>query len=889
MRISDFVIQRKKTVIVIWILVFLALSPLLLNYGQFISYSVIPKSLTDSESEKAQAILSSELSLSNSTLIVEFQPGGVLTADQIVNETLAFQRTLNSSSIPFYSGSISAPTAYQKFLEEVLTPSVVNGILETYYNFTQLATEVYSFPSSFLGNWSQYDYSQLSISLAAARAYYNGSSYEASFLKDLNQTYSLDSLTPMERVQNATGMAAISSFFDSNPFLIFAVVDSVGYNVSNYLTDTITPISSYLTAYSGFQISNELVESSLVAGNNASNFYVSKYGLLDVPSFIRQDYISGDNSTYVINVSFNVSESYRGSNDFYPAQNATSKIENLAKEYFGNSVRVTGMGAVSADIAHASASGSFAFIIIFVALAIAVGVLFVSILPSILVLIFVSLATALGNIAIYITGMILGYVDYEVTYTLTAVILGVSTDYFVFILSRYREELREGRSNAEALSIGTKRAGFVVLVSGVTIALSLGAISLISGLESWGPVLLIAIVLAVGLETTIVPALMSWLGPRIFVNSWIKFGRKRSNRSSRSSSSYRAAQFSQRHKFLVCGFIVLFAVPSAYFWFTVPTTYNINEGLPQSAMSVQALNTISHEFGSNIIYPTFVVVNFTQKATEGDGSLTPSATVSLEADATALLGSAGIKEVIGPTVNGTKIEPSQLDSRFVFNNGLNAYFIVFTKYDPYSNNAISIINQLRQSKQFTVGGLTSSVIDSQHYYSAAFKEVELIILVVIASILALAFRSAKYPLISLSGVFISITWATAILYLITRFVLRQQLVFLIPVILYVILMAVGNDFSVFILSRVKEEVKNFGFGEGLARAMSGSGATVISLGLVLAVSLGSLGLVPFGFLEQLGIAFVISLIVDTFVIRTFYFPSMLAILEKKRYDNSGAL
>jgi RND superfamily putative drug exporter len=61
--------------------------------------------------------------------------------------------------------------------------------------------------------------------------------------------------------------------------------------------------------------------------------------------------------------------------------------------------------------------------------------------------------------------------------------------------------------------------------------------------------------------------------------------------------------------------------------------------------------------------------------------------------------------------------------------------------------------------------------------------------------------------------------------------------------------------------------------------MVGSGAVVTALGLILAVSLGSLGLVPFGYLEQLGIAFVISLIVDTFVIRIFYFPSMLLVLK----------
>ena len=70
--------------------------------------------------------------------------------------------------------------------------------------------------------------------------------------------------------------------------------------------------------------------------------------------------------------------------------------------------------------------------------------------------------------------------------------------------------------------------------------------------------------------------------------------------------------------------------------------------------------------------------------------------------------------------------------------------------------------------------------------------------------------------------------------------------------------------------------------EGLGKAMSGSGAVVTALGLILAVSLGSLGLVPVGFLQQIGIAFVVSLVLDTFVIRTFYFPAMIRILRSKK-------
>jgi len=893
LRISEFAVQRRKSVIVIWAVALLVLTPLLLSYGRYISYSVTPASISNSESARAQQVLSA-LAPSNSTLEVVFQPSKSEPASQIENRIISFQEALNASKIPFYSRSSSVFSSYEKFLDQVLTKDVVRGMQATYFNFTMLATEVYGFPSAVLGNWSQYGYSEGSILAAAGRAAYDGSAYESLFLSDLNQTFSAyPNLSPAGRVQNATASAALKDLFSSSPFLIFPVVKTAGYNVTNYRMDELVPVASYLSAFSGFHISTQLVQSVLVAGDNASRYYFSEYGLLGAPSFITQDYVSSDNSTYLVSVNFNVTEDYRGSNGFYPAQNATTVIRSLSQKYFG-SAEVTGQGAIAADTAQVSASAGYAFGLIFVFLAIAVGLFFASFLPPVLVLIVVSIATALGYVSIFITGFAGIRVDYVITDVLTAVILGVSTDYFIFILSRYREELRAGKSESEALSTATSRTGFAIVVSGVTVALSLGAISLVSGLESWGPVLGITILLTVVLETTLIPALLGAIGPRVFAGARIGLGgkgrragsedRRKPQSSKETPAFYRVVRFSSRRKILIVGTIVILASPAAYLWFNLPTTYSINEGLPQGAPSVQALHIIDQEFGTNVIYPTFVVVSLQQNATATAVGLTPSATASLEADARLLLGTKGVRQVIGPTVNGTKIEPSSLDSQFVFAHGYDAYFVVFTNYDPYSSSAIGVVAQLRQNGQFLVGGLTSSVIDLQRYYNAAFAQLEVVILVVIAAVLGFSFRSVKYPLISLTGVFVSIVWTTAILYLISRFILGEELVFLIPIVLFVILMSLGNDFAVFIFSRVREEQQAFGFREGLARAMVGSGAVVTALGLILAVSLGSLGLVPFGYLEQLGLAFVISLILDTFVIRVLYFPSMLLLLEGRRSE-----
>jgi RND superfamily putative drug exporter len=310
----------------------------------------------------------------------------------------------------------------------------------------------------------------------------------------------------------------------------------------------------------------------------------------------------------------------------------------------------------------------------------------------------------------------------------------------------------------------------------------------------------------------------------------------------------------------------------------VPTTFNFNEGLPKNLSSVQALNTVSEKFGSNLIYPNFVVVNFTNSVLLSNGTLASAGASAIAQYSTYIASLPGVEEVVGAVSSGSN---GSVNTSFILNGGHNVYFLVFTNFDPYSQQAIHLISTLRNNQNFLVGGLTSSIIDLQSASSAEYGQLEVLIVVVIGAILAISFRSLKYPVIALSGVFISITWTTGILYLISKYILGEQLIFLIPIILYIILISLGNDFTVFIFTRVREEQPKLGFEEGLARAMSGSGAVVTALGLILAVSLGSLGLVPFGLLQQIGIAFVISLVLDTFVIRTFYFPAMITLLKGK--------
>ena len=886
MNFSRLIMRRKRTIVLVWVIVFIALIPFILNYGKYVSYSISSSALSQSESGRAQTALAS-ISPVNSSLTVVVPLDSIKSNANfasLVNSTLQFQNAIKAISLPNFSNTKSAFTDYQDFLDAVITPNS-ESIINTYGNISKFANQVYSYPSRFIGNWSTSGYAQNAINTTIVKAQEanDNSLYIALFITSLNASYvASPALDPAVRVQNATSDAAVIAFGTNppDPFL-FAVLDDM--NVTNYQTSILPVTAQVISQFSGIPTPAQIVQ-AILAGGDPGLTYIEEFGLSSAPSFITQSYISPNNSTFLVTINFNVDDNYRGANNFYPAQNATSTIRALAVNYFGNNELVTGQGAIAYDTQALTASSGFVFGFTFLFLVIAVALTLRSAVSSILALLIVSLATGLGYVAVYVTGLALGRVDFTVTYTLTAVILGVATDYLVFILSRYREELKNQKPREEAFEIATSKAGFAVIVSGLTVAGSLGALSIISSLRSWGPVLLGSVLMTVALETTLLPAIVAIIGERLFrrkpsaqISKPINFTR---------SIFYKTARFSSSKykKFFVVGLILVIAAPAIYFWFTLPTTYNFSEGLPNNLQSIKGFNTINSQFGADLIYPSFVIVNFSQPAINANGTFSLQAVSSLKADATNILQTNGVTQVVGPTANGTQvIDPSNITSaQYLFNNGHNAYFIVFIRSDPYSNAALFTMEKLRSNADFLVGGLSSSIIDLRNYYTTALTQLEIIILIVIAVVLGVSLRKVYYPLISLSGVFISITWTTGILYLIAKYILNEQLIFLIPIVLYVILMSLGNDFTVFILTRVREEQSKLGAREGLERAMVGSGAVVTSLGIILAVSLGSLAFVPYGFLEQIGIAFVISLLLDTFVIRTFYFPAMITIFNREK-------
>jgi RND superfamily putative drug exporter len=869
--LSEKIIKRRLLVVIIWVILILASTPAVFGYSHFISYNNTTSVSGHAESEVAQQILQNS-SKQNSTIevLVNQSPySGV----SIATSTLNFQKNISKSGLKNISGTSSPFSQYASFMSSLLAP--YRGMINSSYDeLNQSAYSLFTFPYMFMVKWGNTGFNSSDVNSSAYEAGLNSSDspYNVSFVSNVSSLSKGYGLLPSEMAYSIVNKSiSVAAMAYRNGTYDNIALEYMG--ITNYTFSTSIALSDFLNHTLHIPVSSAMINASIKPGNVGLN-YVRMYGLKGAPSFISEQYIDTNGTAFIIDVTFNVPSGYIGPSDFIPSSAATPAIEKAASRSFGSSAYVTGNGPIQYETQQLTAKYAFVFGVLFVILAIAVAITLVSWKAGLVAFAFVGAADLLGYTSIYLSGLLLHHINYIVNYTLTAVAVGVVTDYLVFIASRYRQDLREGRSHEEALKNASSKAGKAVIISGLTVGLSLFTFSFIKGFESWGVVLLMAILFIVAFVTTLLPAVLSLFGPKFFSKRSMK---RAEEGYYRSSPFYRAATFSKKRKYAVLAVILIVGVPSAYFFVHAPTTYNFNTGLPQNLDAVKGLNILEKEFGSNLLYPIEVV----EKIGANGTNTTSSQNATLEHTSRYLLSMPGITKVIGPYSNGTTYNSSVSAKPYIIQDGKYAYFLAFSDYNPYSSSAEKLVGNLRANSSLIIGGITSSVIDQKKQNSITYTELEILIIAVIFVILLASFRSPKYPIISISGVFFSISWTTVILYFLSAYVLHEGLIYLIPIILFIILMALGNDYTVFITSRVREYSRELGFEEGMPRGMASSGKVVTSLGLILAVSLGSLGLIKDGFLQQLGIAFLISLVIDTFIVRTFYFPAMLSILRRK--------
>ncbi len=507
---------------------------------------------------------------------------------------------------------------------------------------------------------------------------------------------------------------------------------------------------------------------------------------------------------------------------------------------------------------------------------------------------------------------------------LIVLVLGAGTDYALFLMFRVREEMRAGLACHEAIVTSVGRVGETITFSaGILIAalLSLAAasFSLYSGLAA---PLAIAIALMLLAGLTLLPALLAIVGPVAFWPSSVRPGAGRAGWWGPT-----CARIVRRPVVtLAAGLVVLGALAVASAWYLAAGFGGAATG-PAGSDSAAGDALASEHFPQTAVNPTVLVLRLRQplwaaaapaaaagrqlaadpQFTAVSGPFDANGTALTAAQYAALHDAYGPPRGLGPSgaaaVPRTQVAAYQAyraSGSYVSADGKTISFAAsLAAGNPATTAAAQAIPAVRAdaTRAADVAGASASGVTGQAAFTydvAQLSDSDLrtvipIAIAVIAVLLAVVMRSLIAPLYLIVSVVLSYFSALGLTVLVFIKAAGQPgLTFILPFLLFMFLLALGEDYNILVMTRIREEAHRLPLPEAVSRALNVTGTTVTSAGLVLAGTFGVLAVVGSGSagtqnvrtIVVVGVGLALGVLMDTFLVRTLLVPSAVVLIGR---------
>jgi RND superfamily putative drug exporter len=453
--------------------------------------------------------------------------------------------------------------------------------------------------------------------------------------------------------------------------------------------------------------------------------------------------------------------------------------------------------------------------------------------------------------------------DSSIQVILIVVLFGIGTDYILFFLFRYRERLRLGEEHKTAVGQGIRRAGEAITSAGGAVIVSFMALVLSSlGIfKSIGPALAIAVAVTLVAALTLVPAVVSLIGTKVF---WPSKAWKKEPAYARFGKIGRS--LGRRPAVYAGASGVVLAVLAVFALGFNPNFDLGDSGAPKTVESAVALKTLEKGFPPGATDPTVVLLHATDGRPLDDARTTAYA---------AALGKArGVGSVGQPQLSPDRTTAS--------------YSVVLDS-DPTSDQALDAIKgpvrdaahaAAPEGTEGLVGGTTSVFADFQKAMNRDYAIVFPVAAIVIAIILALLLRSLVAPwyLMASVGLGFGATLGAAVI-LFQHIQGHSGLIFLLPIYIYLFVVALGTDYNLLMIARLREEAREGKDArEAASEAVKHAGPTVAAAGLILAGTFASLMLGGNSLLTAMGFSISFGIFVAAFVMAMFFTPALTALI-----------
>ncbi len=643
--------------------------------------------------------------------------------------------------------------------------------------------------------------------------------------------------------------------------------------------------------------------------NGIADSWASTHSFNDpqiLPDSVTSMIESGNVTLYIIELG----DDGASANAKASAQKLMTDVEAQLKEgqYKGVVAHVTGTPAIMQDMTTSATQDiesideiSIPMIVIIMA------VFFLSVVAPFVPLatIGVGLVTGLG--ALYMVTFVTGDLYNMAQMLLIVCMLGAGIDYCVFILSRYSEERNLGGDVKQSVVYAVEHAGKSITCSGIVAAIGFGSLTLIDHgiFMSIGISAAVGILVSLCVALTLLPAIITLLGDRVF---WPRKVNQEDERKSRMGPAMRRiSKFSLKHWKVVLLLLFVVLVPMTYIALQLQLGQDTLSMLPNNVESKAGFDMIESVFGSGNIDRTAIVVTMPSDIKDPNGNYSVAALNSIEDISKIAAAEPGVGSVYsltrpyGSTIQYDNLSiyneldkslyQNYMDNNTGSDDRTSVVYVAFSG-SPYSAEASNTITDLHSKMQayeagngtgetILIGGSAASMLDYMNTSTPQYPLVVITVFVGILLILLYLLRSVISPP-KLFAAMISVIVVTLGLFtLIFQFWMQTSIFWILPVALFCILVGLGGDYVIFMMSRVREEVnKGKSDEDAILDAVQTTGPVILLCGAVMGTAFGSMMSSGMVMIKELGFVLSIGIIMDATIMIWVLIPALMMAFKK---------
>jgi len=467
----------------------------------------------------------------------------------------------------------------------------------------------------------------------------------------------------------------------------------------------------------------------------------------------------------------------------------------------------------------------------------------------------------------------------EVQPVIIALLFGVLTDYLVFFVSGFRARLRQGASTVQAASAVTGEllpvvATAALMIAGATMTLSLSGVDFLS---AFGPAMAISVLVAALVSLTFLPACLAILGRFVFWPHRLEDANGDAQGEEVPRARGRVVGLAARHPVPTILLCVIALLAGASGLLKLELGNPIIRGLPTTTQSRQGFDEATQALGPGVVGPSMLVI-------EGEG--VGANTGGLASLREQIAAEPGIASVLGPSGQLAELPPNV----FVADDGSAARYLVVLEADPDGPTAPDLLADLEaklptlmeqsglRGASFGVTGDTSINHELTEDTWKAGLKVAPVALVVLLLLLFVLLRNRSAPLYLVGSSLLVVAAALGLtVYFFQDLLGYNEIAFFVPVATAILMLALGADYNVFLISRIWRESERRDLTEAVRTAGSRASGAIAVAGLILALSFAAVWLIPIAAFRELAFAMFVGLMLDTWVARPLLVPAFVSL------------